>query len=139
MLCKHPIHKPIYTCYFRTHPPLNMSLTCHTHITCYTHKNSRLLYMHVKSQDIIYINMHHPYARVPSVSETHVYTHTRECVHPHINILTRDLTQENSSFSVTSIIARLPTRPIYYLVMYMKVSCVHSCMLKWECSVWHRA
>lgn len=61
--------------------------TCHTYITHYTHKNTRLLYMHIKSQDTIYINMHHAYARVPSVSETHVHTHT------HINILTRDLTQ----------------------------------------------
>lgn len=73
------------------------------------------------------------------LSLKHMYTHTRECVHTHINILTRDLTQENSSFSVTSIIARLPTRPVYYLVMYMKVSCVHGCMLKWECRLWHRA
>lgn len=59
--------------------------TCHTYITHYTHKNTRLLYMHIKSQDIIYINMQHAYACVPSVSETHVHTH--------INILTRDLTQ----------------------------------------------
>lgn len=49
--------------------------------TCHTHKNACLLYMHVKSQDIIYINMHHAYACVPdSVSETHVHIHTVE--HP---------------------------------------------------------